>query len=63
MWPAKEDVGSAVCTVHNHPTSANFVRTSAEHRGVLAASFILLVAQQNLLKLTTTWQTGGARPI
>lgn len=59
MRSAEETARLAGGSVLHHTDPADLVRARAEHRRVLAASFILLVAQQDLLKLTTTWQTSG----
>lgn len=64
MRSVEKASGPAGCPVLHHTHTAVFVCTGFEHRGMLATSFILLVAQQDLLKLTTTWQTsGGKRPL
>lgn len=63
MRSAEKTARPAGGSVLHHTDPANLVRARAEHRGVLAASFILLVAQQDLLKLTTTRQTSGDKPV
>lgn len=59
MRPVEETVGPAGCPLLHHTDPDDIVRAGPEHRGMLATSFILLVAQQDILKLTTTRQTSG----
>lgn len=59
MRTVEETAGPTGCPFLYNTNPVDIVCACAEHRRMLTASFILLVAQQDLLKLTTTRQTSG----